>query len=122
MTIKVKIQEGSVVRLKSGGPWMTAADDPEDDLVTCVWFPDHGHEPHSDDFGLATLETKDEDQRLHEALDATTARLKEVEGERDALRVAATEMFAAFASSNTTAVAPKFDALRALVESQKAVA
>lgn len=80
MTIKVEIAAGGVVRLKSGGPWMTVAREPDQNGETqCVWFGADGIEQRADDFAAVTLEVKDEDRRLHEALEAMARRVAALE-------------------------------------------
>jgi uncharacterized protein YodC (DUF2158 family) len=36
----MELQIGDVVKLKSGGPWMTV-EKIEGDAVSCIWFPDN---------------------------------------------------------------------------------
>lgn len=63
-----EIEEGSVVRLKSGGPLMTvvfltagsyAGEDAPKDKAYCQWFPDKAAKPSSDTFPLKSLQLVD---------------------------------------------------------------
>lgn len=57
-----QIQEGSVVRLKSGGPEMTVCDVvPTMNMCRCVWFA--GNNVIRDDFRVTTLRIVSEDRK-----------------------------------------------------------
>jgi uncharacterized protein YodC (DUF2158 family) len=65
---------GDVVRLKSGGPWMTIESEPEHEtLIECVWFGNSdGPDPACREFPWEALEVRN-DARISDA-DAKAAR------------------------------------------------
>lgn len=59
------INKGDVVKLKSGGPWMTVKwteNRHGEDVALCEWFTTDGVN-HSEVFGLEQLELKGADQK-----------------------------------------------------------
>lgn len=58
---------GDVVRLKSGGPWMTIESEPENEfLVECIWFPKPEARPDTHEFPLETLELRGDAETVDE--------------------------------------------------------
>ena len=49
-----KFTKGTVVRLNSGGPKMTALSDTKDGQVSCQWF-DRNEKMHKSDFDVEAL-------------------------------------------------------------------
>lgn len=63
MTTEDSIASGTIVRLKSGGPWMTAGVADDAGILRCDWF-DEDDNAFSSAFSPLTLMTQDEDDSL----------------------------------------------------------